>query len=368
MAVEYAILIKSRAGVARQLLTGDGDGFRWLSYRKENNAPGLLMFDLDTWHTAVSSLERDAQIEVWRRDQAADLDWYVDFEALFVDEERFADDAGKSTFRCICPGQMDFLARAVVAWPAGEANRSLFENVKASTIMTNLVRYNATSDATTGNGRLRTTDLANITVEADDDDGNVMSLACAHQPLLEALQDVARIGERDFWLERTGAQAWTFRTDNHTGLDRSVDVVFALNYGNMSNPRFKRNRLTEKTVAIVGGQGLEDDRVFAVRSGANYNATYNSREVFYPATQYITTDGLETAGDIRLAELQARDDLSWDVIQTPGSRYGVHYFLGDLVTGLYQEVTATKQITAVTITFAPGNDRAETIQVETQTP
>lgn len=366
MAVEYAIIIKTRAGAPIHVLSGQENGFLWLSYKNEVNHVGLLMFDLLAQHDAIASLEQDGQVEVWRRDTANDVDWYVDFEALFVDEERRADDNGISLFRALCPGQMDFLARAVVAWPANVANRSLFSAVKASTIMTNLVRYNATSDATTGNGRIRTTDLANITYETDDDDGNVLTFACAEQPLIEALQDVARIGDRDFWLERTGAQAWTFRTDNYLGDDRSASVTFALNFGNMSNPILRRNRLNEATVAIVGGQGQESSRTFVVRTGTNYNATYRSIETFYPATQYTTTNGLNAAGDIRLDELRARDDLSWEVIQTPGSLYGVHYFLGDLVTGYYQGVTATKQIAAVTVTFAPGSDRAETIAIETQ--
>lgn len=367
MAVEYAIIIKTRAGSPVRILTGDADGFRWLSYRKELNAPGLLMFDLETDHAAIDDLERDGQIEVWRRDAANDLDWYVDFEALFVDEERFTDDAGNGTFRAICPGQMDFLSRAVVAWAADTADRSVFTADPAETIMKTLVTYNAVAaSATTGNGRLRTTDLANITVETDAAGGNSVTFACAHQGLLEALQDLARIGARDFYLARTGAQAWEFRVKQYLGTDRSATVVFALNYGNMGNPQLRRNRLNEKTVAIVGGQGLEDDRDFEVRTGTNYNATYNSKEVFYPATQYTTTAGLQAAGDIRLDELRARDDLTWDVIQTPGSLYGVHYFLGDLVTGLYQEITATKQISAVTVTFAPGDDRVETIQIGTE--
>jgi hypothetical protein len=369
MAVEYALVIKSRAGAPARVLTGDADGFRWLSYRKEVNAPGLLMFDLYVWHDAIGSLDRDSQVEVWRRDAANDLDWYVDFEALFVDEERFTDDAGNGTFRAMCPGQMDFLSRAIVAWDADTADRTVFTADPAETIMKTLVTYNAVAaSATTGNGRLRTTDLANITVEADAAGGNTLTFACAHQGLLEALQDLARIGDRDFYLARTGAQAWEFRVKQYLGTDRSADVVFALNYGNMGNPKLRRHRLNEKTVAIVGGQGLEADRAFEVRTGTNYNATYNSKEVFYPATQYTTAAGLQAAGDVRLDELRARDDLTWDVIQTPGSLYGVHYFLGDLVTGLFQDISATKQISAVTVTYAPSSDKAETIQAETRNP
>lgn len=366
MAAEYSLIIKSSTGSILHVLTGQEDGFLWLSYKAELNAPGLLMFDLESSHAAIAELDRNCQVEVWRRDAANDVDWYCDFEALFRDEERRANEDGLSIFRAICPGQMEWLGDAIVAWPADTANRSYFEAVKASTIMTLLVRYNATSDATTGNGRLRTTDLANITYETDDDDGNVLTFSCAHQPLLGALQDVARIGNRDFWLDRTGAAAWTFRTDNYLGDDRSASVTFALNYGNMRNPILRRNRLNEKTVAIVGGQGTEDEREFVIRTGLNYNAGDNSKEVFYPATEYSTTDGLNAAGDIRLDELRARDDLSWEVIQTPGSLYGRDYFMGDLVTGYYEGIEAIKQIASVLITFEPGNDRAETISVETQ--
>lgn len=365
MTANFALVVKTRAGVPERILTGDEGGFRWLSYKKQVNDVGLLWFDLDGDHAAITDLERDGQVEVYRRDTAQSIDWYVDFEALFVNEERRADDDGNSIFRAECPGQMDFLARAVIAWPADVNNRSLFSSAKAETILKTLVTYNATSSATTGNGRIRTTDLANLGVEADGAGGNTITVACAQQPLLETLQDVARIGDRDFWLTRTGAQAWEFRTAQYLGTDRSSTVVFALNFGNMSNPVLKRNRLNEKTVVIVGGQNTKSDRSFVVRTGTNYNATYNSKEVFYPATSYTTTGGLESAGDVRLDELRARDDLQWDVIQTPGSSYGKHYFLGDLVKGRFEDVEATKQIVAVTVEFAPGNDRAERISVET---
>lgn len=365
MAVEYAIIIKTRAGIPQRVLTGQENGFRQHAYRKEVNDVGLLTFDLDAEHDAIADLEQDGQVEVWRRDPANGVDWYVDFEALFVDEERRADDDGNSVFRALCPGQMDFLAREVVAWKADTANRSVFSSAKAETILKTLVTYNATSSATTGNGRIYTTDLANISVAADGAGGNTITFACAYQTLLEALQDVARIGDRDFYLVRTGAQAWEFRTAQYLGTDRSATITFALNFGNMSNPVLRRNRLSEKTKALVAGQGEEAARAVVTRTGANYNATYNSKVVFYPATQYTTSDGLNAAGDIRLDELRARDDLQWDIIQTPGSLYGVHYFLGDLVTGKYQDVTATKQIVVVSVTFAPSNERAENVQIET---
>jgi len=366
MAADYAIVIKSRAGAILRVLTGQEGGFRQLWYKKELNDVGLLYFDLDGEHEAIADLERDAQIEVWRWDTANSVTAYADFEALFVDEVRSADDDGNIVFRAECPGQMDFLARESVSWPANTADRSIFTSDPAETILKTLVTYNAvTASATTGNGRIRTTDLANITVAADGAGGTTLTFACAHTNLLDALQEVARIGDRDFYLTRTGAQAWQFRTAQYLGTDRSATVIFALNFGNMSNPVLRRNRLNEKTVAVVGGQGEDSSRDFEVRTGANYNATYNSKVVFHDARQYSTTDGYNAAGDVRLDELRAKDELTWDVIQTPGSLYGVHYFHGDLVTGKFIDISATKQIVTVDVSYVPSDEMPESIQIET---
>lgn len=366
MPADYAIIIKSRAGVPVRVLTGVEGGFRWLSYRKEVNGVGLLMFDLDGEHTAIDDLEQNGQVEVWRWDDDADVTAHVDFESLYLEEERFADDDGNVVFRATCPGILNLIKDVVIAWPANTDNRSMFDAEKAETVLKTLVTYNCVAaSATVANGRIRTTDITTISVAADGAAGNTITFACAHQPLVEALQDVARIGDRDFYLTRTAAQTWQFRTKQYLGDDRSTTVTFALNFGNMGNPSLRRNRLNESTVAIVGGQGTDDDRVFVVRLGANYDATFNSKEVFVPATQYTTTDGLNAAGDIRLDELRAKDDLQWEIIQTPGSRYNVHYFHGDIVTGYFLGVTAAKQIVVTEVTFAPSNERAESIRLET---
>lgn len=365
MAADYALVIKNRAGTVQYILTGQEGGFRQLSYQKELNGAGLLMFDLTSGHTVTSSLERDGQIEVWRWDDANAIDAYDDFDALFVDEERSSDDDGQSIFRASCPGVMDYLARAIIAWPANTDNRTIFSSVAAETILKTLVTYNCTASASVANGRIRTTDISTISVAADGAGGNTLTYACAQQKLLEAMQEVALIGDRDFYLTRTGAQTWQLNTAQYLGTDRHASVIFALNFGNMSNPVLKRNRLDEKTVVIVGGQGTDDTRSFEVRTGTNYNATYNSKEEFYPATEYSTAAGLDAAGDVKLEELRAKDDLQWDTIQTPGALYGLHYFHGDVVTGYYEGVTASKQISIVNVTYAPGDDHAENITIQT---
>jgi hypothetical protein len=126
----------------------------------------------------------------------------------------------------------------------------------------------------------------------------------------------------------------------------------------MANPTLRYRRLEEKTVAIVAGQEVAGVRSIESVTGTNYNADTNSYEIFVDGSDITTTAGLQNRGSVKLYELRAREELSFDVIQTPGSLYGLHYFLGDKVTGYFQGVSATKKIQSVSINFdASGLER-----------
>lgn len=362
MSAEYELYLYDAAG---QLVWRLND-FRRLEYIVEVNAPGVCVFDVRGDHPVISVLEPDGRVEVWRRDQEAGLNWYKDFEALFVDEERFADNDGHSVFRAICPGKLDLLAREIVAWPAATPDRSTFDAKPAEYIAKRLVEYNATAAATTINGRVYTTDLARLSVAASEVQGNTLTVSCAWRNLLETLRDVARMGGGDFDLVSTGALAWEWRWFvGRRGQDRAATVRFALQYNNMASPVLRRGRLAEKTRVVVGGQGEQDARTLVVRTGPTYNAGHNSKTVFYNASQYNTEAGLAYAGDVRLDELRARDTLSFTVLQVPSTRYGLHYAVGDLVTGYYQGITATKKISKATIAVEGGSRQIERIAIET---
>lgn len=363
MAPEYQIQVKTRAGVRTHIVTD----FLSCQYTRQVNAPGLCAIEVAGSHSLIDSLEWDSQIEVMRRDAARSIHWYIDFRGLYVDCERYYTDSNAERFILYCPGQMDFLAREIVAWAAGTADRTEFTGDPAETILKTLVQYNATSDATTGNGRIRTTDLDNITVEADGAGGSSITVYCAHRNLLETLQDVARIGGGDFDLVNTGtagSPAWEFRWyAGQLGTDRTATVQFSIPAGNMAYPRLRRNRMQERTVAVVGGQGEESARAFVTRTGTNYNATYNSRVVFFPATNYETTAGLQNAGDQRLDELEAKDEITFGMLQVPSTLYGSHYYLGDKVTAYAFGQTFTQKIMGVLVTVAPGAERVEQVEV-----
>lgn len=364
----YYLKVYNPAGALQYIV----EDFNSLQYRKVVNAPGMAVFSVPDFHQAVGQLDRDWQVEVWRSRRASPgednaIASYADFYGFVRDEERATDDDGQVTVTFYCQGQMDLLRRSIVAYPADNADRTRFVAAKAETIMKGLVTRNATTSGTTGDGRDRNVPTwgSYVSVEADGANGNTLDIFCARRNLLETLQDIARVGGGDFDLVKTADRAWEFRWyTGHLGTDRSATVVFALQFGNMARPSLRRNRLNEATIAIVAGQGTSDERVTVVRQGVNYDASVNSIEVLVDARDVSTTAGLNTRGDARLDELRARDDLQFEVIQTPGSLYGLHYFIGDLVTGFFQGITAVKKISSVTINLdSSGN---ETVNVEIQ--
>lgn len=359
MSAVYQLRAYTPAGVLTNIITD----FINLAYVREVNGPGMCQFTLNADHLAIDDLELDAQVEVWRADAANGIDWYCDFYGFWRGEQRRADSDGTSTYTAYCVGQMSLLARAIIAYPAATADRCAFTTAKAETIAKGLVTYNATSSGTTADGRVRTVTLAGISNQADGATGNTLDFNCAWRNLLGALQEVAQIGGGDFDLVKTGAQTWEFRWYvGQLGTDRSATLTFALQYGNMANPQLTRNSSDEKTVAIVGGQGEESSRTVRVRTGTNYAATHNATETFVQASMYTTTEGLNAAGDRELDTMKRRDVLTFDVLQVPSTRYGLHYTLGDLVTGYYQGITATKIIQRVTVSLDTSG--TESIKVE----
>lgn len=359
MAAEYKLHISTPEGVLRHIVTD----VLALAYSKEVNGPGAIMFVLKAEHTAINTLvERgapvlDCLVEVQRRDVANGLAaWTVDMWGLFRTYEWQIDQNAHETFTAVCVGPLALLQRCLISYPAGTASRNVFSAEQAETIAKTLVQYNATASGTTGDGRTHNVPLTQITLEADSARGQVLDFSCAWRNLLAALVDVGRASGCDFDLVRVGS-SWEFRWYvGQLGNDRRATVQFSLAHGNMAQPRLTVGALRAPTVAVVGGAGQEDARLLVVRTGRDYEALHNSAEVFADARQYSTEAGLRAVGDARLDEEEAREQLTFVVLQTPATTYGVHYNLGDLITAQYRETNTIKQIVRVGVELRDGRD------------
>lgn len=336
MTSDYRLDFFDLTGAKQATLTGstkaDGSGekagFTGLAYTKQVNAPGFMIFSLRGDHELLTTLADKWQVEVWRK--PVEQAWYRDFVGYYRQPEwRYGD---RSTFSGYCPGIMSMLGWRHVMWKAGTAF-SRFVSTEAESIMNALVKYNACADATIANGRIREGAITGLTVEADGGDGNVIDWFCAWDNLLENLQKCAKVAGGDFDVVKTSSTAWQYRFyTGQLGTDRTASVKFSMDLGNMTDVQYRITRLDERSVVVVGGKGEGTDRATATVTGANYNVTTNNIESFLNATDVDTTDALTDRGDEYLDEVQAREVFTFTGIESPITRYGVHYFLGDLVT------------------------------------
>jgi len=369
MATDYELRLAKADGTEFARISD----FLALGYRKVANAAGLSTFTLRGDHRVIDDLEHRSQIEIWRRNRAQDLDWYCDFYGLYLDQER--ERPQRSLFTARCPGVVWLLGTRHVMWTSGYADRSTFSSTAAETIMKTLVDYNAAANATTGNGRIRDGTITGVSVEADGGNGNTLDWTCAWKNLLAELQDLAAVAGGDFDLIKTGDQAWEFRwyTDQR-GTDRtsgSDAVTFSLYLGNMAEPVYRYDRIQERTVAVVAGQGRGPNRETVTRTGDAYSAG-NDVEMFVDARniEIGETSQLQDRGDRKLDEQMARQVLDFDVLQTPACAYGVHYcasgVLGDLVTANYLGIETTQKIVGVTVEIDENGRESIDVDMETQ--
>lgn len=379
MPAEYYINLTDTAGALVATVTGGmgGDGgesatgFTSLAYRNEVNAAGYAQITFAGNHPARTLLPTNGQIEVYRRNADLGVSWYRDFVGVFRGQTHTTRETGEWTIDC--PGIMSVLSWRNVAWYAGTASRSAFTAAASETIMKTLVSYNAGSNATAANGRIRDgvtsgklSNIWTISNQADGAGGNSKSWSCAWDNLLATLQALAKAGAGgDFDLIKTAAATFEFRWyAGQRGTDRTASVIFSLDRGNMAEPEYSYNRQAEATVAIVAGQGDGTGRVIVTRNGADYSST-NDIEAFVDGRSYSTTAALQAIGDKAMFDKRARAALGFDVLQVPNAYYGKDYFLGDLVTARYLSTSFTQKVNAVNVTFdQAGNER---ISVEMMT-
>ena len=365
MAGDYYIELRDFVTGARSAIitgaigSGDagGNGFTSLACRRLVNAPGLLTFTVPERFPGVATLPDKTQVVLWRRDAARGIDWYREFVAILRDPT-YTKRNGQGNWQFSCPGLMSLLSWYHVLWPAAMTNRTAFTAAKAETIMKTLATYNAVAGvATAAAGRDRDAPNYGISVQADGAGGATINWTAGRsKTLLEELQSIALIAGGDFDLVYVSGTSREFRWySGQRGSDKSATLTFAENLGNMDNIQFKRVRSTERTVAVVGGQGTEGARDTVVRTGTNYSST-NDIEVFIDArdVEKGATVQLQSRGDKRLDEMESRDTWSFDVIQTDGTYYGPSgggsYTLGDLVRAVRPDgVAVTQQIAEVAL-------------------
>lgn len=363
----YRLDVYDTAGVQRYQLTGQAEGgYLAQSYVKTVNAPGLLLVELAGDHPLLDEIAVNWQIEVWRKPD--DGTWGRELTTLFRKWDWEYADQSRATLTC--PGLMNILDWRVINYHADTTNRTRFLAQSAETIANTLVKYNATTSGTTGDGRLRAAaggyPFTGLSVEADGADGNTLSIYCAYKNLLAQLQSIAEIGGGDFDVVKTSATTWQFRWyTGQLGTDKSATLVFSMERGNMAEPHFSQDSLNVKTVATVAGQGEGSDRETANVQHTAYSVT-NDIELFVDARDVEAgqTAALTSRGNQKLLDYERIERFDFRTVQVPNARYGIDYVLGDLVKGINTRTGTAYTVKVQSVAVSEDRDGTDTIETE----
>lgn len=120
--------------------------------------------------------------------------------------------------------------------------------------------------------------------------------------------------------------------------DKTADVVFSLERGNLAEFSYKRTAPTA-THALVGGTGTGAARVFSEKSNGALAAAWGRIEGdLADAANGDSANELAQAADQALTDGAGTTSLSVTPIDLPTQRYGIEYSLGDKVTVLLDSV------------------------------
>lgn len=369
MAHSYQVRVKDTSGALVTVLT------EWmrLNYTNRLNGASTLRLEIDGQLDLADLFTLDSQVEIWRANTDAGISLYRDFEGFHRSPERMTDNNGVARFISHCVGYTDLLARRIILYPAGSSGAS--KSGPGETVLKEYVDENAGPGATSPPRLLASGVTTGLSIQADGGAGSTWTGARAYRNLLEVCQEIAPESGVDFGVVGTGpatfelrAKALPWGDDRSTqGLNPATGLngagnppsIFTLGRGNMGSPRYSIAHQSEVNAVLVLGQGVEADRVVVerTRSGAIAASPWNRREISRQGNAESTLGGLQVIGDRLLAELEARETFSFEIIETEGFRYGRDWFMGDLVTARYRDIERHKQIVGVSVQVQQGEER-----------
>lgn len=351
----FHIDLYNSSGTRQAILTD----VHWLDYQIAVNKSGHISFEADADAEALATIEPGWRVDVWRELPSGALVR----EAIGLVDELTWEYKDRATLTVGASGLLSLLGKRCVMWNAKTTNRSAFSAVKAETIAKTLVAYNIGASATTANGRLLSGVNSLISVQADAAGGNTLDWFCEWANLLETLQELAEVGGGDMDLVPvTGGYEFRWYAGQR-GTDRSATLLFALERGNIANPRYVLSTVEMKNAVVVGGKGEDAERATAVVLSSEHTSATQA-EMFENATDVETSDGLSDRGAAALEENKTVSAFSFDILQTEACNFGVEYELGDLVKALnpFTNTAVTVKIESASVSYKA--DGTLDIQIE----
>ena len=338
------------------------DGGISLNYIRRTMGVGMMLWTVPDGHRVLDDLTDDLFFRVFLGiNDNTNYTWYADFIGLYR-EKQIATDADGNIYHVLyIPHANDIVRRPIVAYPAGTADESQFTSDDIGTIMVAIMQGGVTNSG--GVDRVRSADVVSgAASDVAPSVGTTIDYSCAWRPVVDVMMELATLGSAYYDVVWDGTASVTLRVKYYTdqiGDDKTDEVIFDIGLDNVRSAAQRSNRLQEKTVAIVGGQGSGSSRTTSVRTGTNHSSTH-SYEVFVDARDKPSGE-LADLGDARLSELESDTVIDTTAIQSQGWMYKRDYDFGDKVRVRFQGTITDKLINEVSVTFTQDGNLNMTI-------
>jgi hypothetical protein len=374
VATHYQVRLKGTDGLVTAVFEDTG-GFLSLKYSHKVNGISAFELVLRGDDPRIPLFVADAQVEIWRRHQLWDLDWYPEFEGVVRAPVSKVPQGDAKTFSANGQSYTDFLRRRVIAYSQGSVGAA--KSGPAETAMKAYVKENLGSLATLGNGRMSAGVMTGLSVQTDLALGSTWTGDRSYEKLPKVLQEIAAATGLDFDIVGTGAGLFEFRTYvGQRGTDRSTlgldtftarngvgntPVIFSIENETMVDVVYSLNRTDEVNRYFILGQGQGSIRQITVSDDASLqdDSPWNLCEESRNAVREGDVASLPLIGSAALAQAKIRKEFSFKVLQQPQQLYGKHYTWGDKVTADFQDVATHLKIVGMTGAFAEGGERIE---------
>ena len=348
----------------------DASYFLSLKYSRVVNDVGVLTLTLPGDFNQNLIRVPDGRIEVWRRLPGSSRE-YLDAETIWLIKkmDNDKDDDGRETIIIEADTPLCLLREPgrFVNYDADDTDNTSVTNAAADDAIKVVARRNIGVNA--GAGRNLS---AYISVAPNMALGGVISKSYAWRDCLKVMQEMANASTQAgvyvaFDIVAPTPDALEFRTYvQQRGVDHRFPagqnpILIGPDFGNMGACHLSRDWRQEITYALAGGRGEGANRLTGeaqddVRIGAS---PFGLREKFVNATQYTTTTGLAAEAEAVVRQGRPRTLFKGKLLDTPDTRYGVHWAWGDFVTVQAFGLSFDARIDAVTVSVTPGKETIE---------
>jgi len=211
-------------------------------------------------------------------------------------------------------------------------------------IMRHLVRDQCISGTIAAGREIAYLSCEDDTHEGLDEDGHQLNLCYRYDNLATVLEEISGLGA-DFDIVETAPGHYQFRVYyGQTGNDFTEDneynntpVTFSLENGNIDEPDYSNDRVSEVTVCYGVGKMANGVRPIYRRVSlydAQDASVWNAIEATSDSTSQDSEAAVIATADSYLMDNTQKIEVTFKAKPTPNCLYGVHWDLGDMV-GFY---------------------------------